>query len=1062
MNRFVLPVLLFAGVVFAQVDTAWVRHHQYSASYSAQSVMTTRTTAFDPWGNILVGAYGQYDTANYDIIVLKYSRSGSLCWSASYDAGNTDYCYGISSDEEGSVYATGSAYTGSSATMLTVKWDADGNLLWARQIQGDTASYYNRGTAVVARNGAVYISGQVFHRVSGPDFALAKLDAATGAVAWLRLISRSAETGQYEQAVDVVAGSAGRVFVAGQTHDSLLVSGYDASVACYDSAGNQAWVQHYSGVNSTETIRRLCVRDNLVAAVGSSYTGLNNYDALLLAYSTAGAFQWSALYDNPSRGSDYAYDVGIDATGNVVACGTSYTSSGMGDMLTLKYSSVGTQLWARLYDCSAGSDAGYSLSLDNAGNVMVGGYVTASTPPIRAASIKYSSTGSLGWVFSFMPPGSSSTNYFSSVAASGADVYLAGMTYWGFPNYSDPTVIRLREIPDVGAHAIIAPLGTVTPGIPVTPQAEVRNYSLVPASFGCRFQISDGYADSTPVTLGSGASTSLSFANWTPSLPGYWVVRCSTDAVFDYDRLNDSALARVYVPGPPTDVGVRQFASPAGNVRRQATIVPAARWHNFGTTAATFTAYMFLNKGATRIYSHQQTISDLQPDGYDTLLSFPGWVADDVGYYVVRCSTVMAGDSNPTNDTLSLEFAVINQPSGEWQRMADLPSMPSGRPVNKGGALTSDNMSLYALKGNKTNEVYSYDIGTGRWRQLPNLPDNASQRAVAAGSALATDGSGRLYVARGNKTSEFYRYDSMLGWEQLADVPPGSSRKTLKGGTGMEFAISDDTGYVYLLKGSSTAEFYRYNTVHDSWEALSDAPAGTSAKAKYADGSGLAYDRVQTVSCLKAKYNEVFEFDLSSLSWQAGQQNVPLLNSLGKRKKVKKGGAAAWADGMLTVLKGGNTAEFWHLDGTDSTWREFPSVPPGDQGRKVKDGGGLEFVQGSYYVLKGAKTCELWRFTPAAGDGPTLPTGLFAAPVRRLVAAPNPARDRVYIAFGLVSKLPCMNALYDGAGRLCRLQEVPSGQGGFWLTTAGLPPGVYLLTTNDACSRASTKLVLTE
>ncbi len=272
----------------------------------------------------------------------------------------------------------------------------------------------------------------------------------------------------------------------------------------------------------------------------------------------------------------------------------------------------------------------------------------------------------------------------------------------------------------------------------------------------------------------------------------------------------------------------------------------------------------------------------------------------------------------------------------------------------------------------------------------------------------------------------------------------------------MDFAVLNDTGYVYLLKGTGTAEFYRYNVARDTWEALPDAPAGTSGKPKYKDGSAIAVGSDSTLYCLKSNYNEVFRFDMRSGTWQSGQTNVPLYGASGRKKKVKKGGAIAWGHGLLTAIKGGGTFEFWKLDGADSTWREFPPVPPGDMNRKVGDGAGLEYAHGYYYVLKGGKSAELWRFAPAESDCNMV--SIVSPRTARAGTALSPNALLTSAAAGRDAMRGLKLTLFDVTGRV--VGRCAAGQGRTLLGSS-LAPGVYLLADQDAAAgRACRKLVL--
>jgi hypothetical protein len=111
----------------------------------------------------------------------------------------------------------------------------------------------------------------------------------------------------------------------------------------------------------------------------------------------------------------------------------------------------------------------------------------------------------------------------------------------------------------------------------------------------------------------------------------------------------------------------------------------------------------------------------------------------------------------------------------------------------------------------------------------------------------------------------------------LADVPTGGG-KTVKEGAGAAGVTVNDTGYVYLLKGSGTDEFCCYNTLTNAWETKASAPYGASGK-PFKHGSCLAGTRADRLYALKGSYNEFFgrNGDASRVSVSSGERLSSLL-----------------------------------------------------------------------------------------------------------------------------------------------------------------------------------------
>ena len=150
-----------------------------------------------------------------------------------------------------------------------------------------------------------------------------------------------------------------------------------------------------------------------------------------------------------------------------------------------------------------------------------------------------------------------------------------------------------------------------------------------------------------------------------------------------------------------------------------------------------------------------------------------------------------------------------------------MPPIPSGtknKAVKDGAALTYENGTafgdtdfIYALKGNNRYEFYRYNTTSNAWTTMESIPaigTSGKKKAVKKGSALAA-ANGLVYAAKGGNTSEWWAYTPTANtWRQMTDVP-----LVLKQGAGAAGVTIGDTAYVYMLMGSNTASFYRYNTM---------------------------------------------------------------------------------------------------------------------------------------------------------------------------------------------------------------------------------------------------------
>ena len=84
---------------------------------------------------------------------------------------------------------------------------------------------------------------------------------------------------------------------------------------------------------------------------------------------------WVARYDGPGQGYDAATAIAVDEIGSVYVTGYSVGLVFTNDYATIKYDSLGNELWVARYDGpDNGDDIAFDMGLDHAGNLYVTGY----------------------------------------------------------------------------------------------------------------------------------------------------------------------------------------------------------------------------------------------------------------------------------------------------------------------------------------------------------------------------------------------------------------------------------------------------------------------------------------------------------------------------------------------------------------------------------------------------------------------------------------------------------------------------------------------------------------
>ncbi len=630
---------------------------------------------------------------------------------------------------------------------------------------------------------------------------------------------------------------------------------------------------------------------------------------------------------------------------------------------------------------------------------------------------------------------------------------------------------------DAEVLEITAPAGHVDSGATITPEARIRNSGSAPESFDVEFTITDGYSSVLSISLSPGTDSLVSFTPWTANVPGGFTTRCSTRLPGDAYPDNDCRTGTVTVA--VTDVGVAAVLAPAA-VIEPGPVTPIARVANYSPSAQSFTAFLTISAQPqdSVVFLDSAAVDQLGPDS--TLdLSFSSWNAE-LGTYQVCCSTWLAGDENPSNDVITRDFLVVDAPipPGNWTEVAPMPLAPSSKPVKRGGwlAYNSGNGLIYGAKGYKTTDFYSYSIAGNAWTHLTGMPYEThsnpkwAKKVPRKGSKGVADGNNSVYVTQGNNTLGFWRYDiATNSWTELEDVPLGPSRKKVKGGTDLAYLVRGGTPYVYLLKGYRD-EFHRYNVLSGAWEEL--APAPTGQRAKWDKGSWLvAEDENATVLYAhKAKYNELWSYNVLSDSWNPELEGMPFTGMQGRKKKSKDGGCGTWYNGEMYALKGGNTNEFWKYTPAGNLWTELDSMPTmGSTGsrKRVKHGGDIVRAINSLYALKGNKTREFWTCTPGTvtfcGLGCPQRNGIAGAtgdakPTVGFDLRPNPTAGRV-AAVGNRTDQPARLKLISPLGRVVRETSILPGRTA-QLDISRLLAGTYFVCLKTSDGTEIRKLVI--
>jgi len=376
----------------------WVaRYNGPGNSSDAGSAM-----AVDSSGNIYVTGSCTGSGTGFDYATIKYDSGGNQVWVARYNnypVNGQDESSAIAVDAWGNTYVTGNSMgSGIGFDYATIKYDSGGSQRWVARYHG-AGGGLARAIAVDA-TGNVYVTGHVFNGTD-EDYATIKYDR-DGNELWVATYDGPASAG-FDYAEALALDPSGNVYVTGNSGG--IGTAQDYATVKYDSGGNQLWVARYNNINEDRASAIAVDPSGNVYVTGYSVGSGTVVDYATVKYNSVGTELWVARY--AGGGDDYPHAIAIDSSANVYVTGQS--NGGNFDCITVKYGSAGSQLWASRYDGPAnGYDSAEALTLDPLGNVYVTGFSSAGGTNYDYATVKYDNAGSQLWAARYNGPGNGS------------------------------------------------------------------------------------------------------------------------------------------------------------------------------------------------------------------------------------------------------------------------------------------------------------------------------------------------------------------------------------------------------------------------------------------------------------------------------------------------------------------------------------------------------------------------------------------------------------------------------------------------------------------------------
>jgi len=338
-------------------ELVWGVHIGGAGSELAEAVCV------DGDGNVLTAGtafgelFGPFAGAR-DAFVAKHDANGNLLWGRQFGTTALDRATAVGVDGAGNVYTAG--YSGGALfpsspagmTAFLAKHDADGNLVWGRQV-GPVDLLEPIGLAVDGN--AVYITG-----AAGFDAMLTKFDLE-GDLLWQRRFG----TGDAQLGASVATDGLGAVYICGLVIEAMS---FDALLVKYSSSGSVLWSRRFdSGANdAADAVAVDPSGDVLVAGRTEGNLGApTSGPTFLRKYDPAGAVEWTRQFEG------LATNLAVDGDGNALLAGRTPTVNPA--VLIVKVDGDGEELWSLDFGGPTIEAEAFGIAVDAAGDAYVSG-----------------------------------------------------------------------------------------------------------------------------------------------------------------------------------------------------------------------------------------------------------------------------------------------------------------------------------------------------------------------------------------------------------------------------------------------------------------------------------------------------------------------------------------------------------------------------------------------------------------------------------------------------------------------------------------------------------------
>lgn len=432
-------VSIYSQYLYSQPSVEWVK--RYNGTANRFDIVTTMK--LDANSNAIVYGNANLTGSFSDITAIKYSPSGGVLWQAVFNgySSQLDECKDAYLDASGNSYITGfTSDTNQVVKIVTLKINSAGSILWSKVF---LPPVYNQGfgLSITKDNiGNIYTCGSVRRANGTNSIALVKY-SSNGDMLGSTFFNKTASSS--ETPVTVCADNAGSVYILASSNADGGVN--DILMLKYNGTLNLIWQNTFSGtaIGNDMPVKMIVTQDNKLAVTAAVFNSPGTLDYGIYRFDTSSALLMQYYYNGTGNDQDIPYDITGDSANNLYVTGSSrnYDTLGSEDIYTIKIDPAAQLLWGKRYNGPGqGLDYGTSVTVDNNGNVFVGGTTDKHYFHQQYALLKFSPTGDFNWLEEYSVIENSEDFVYTAIADNRGSVYVTGISFDSTTDYDIATI----------------------------------------------------------------------------------------------------------------------------------------------------------------------------------------------------------------------------------------------------------------------------------------------------------------------------------------------------------------------------------------------------------------------------------------------------------------------------------------------------------------------------------------------------------------------------------------------------------------------------------------------